>query len=81
MEKVSERFSSQDGVFALLPGFKLDKKSKIGLPEQKEITRYQNNLSHFSCRRALRDPSHFVGPSLFHGRGWPWAIKMEQVIF
>ena len=21
------------------------------------------------------DPSHFVGPSLLHGRGWPWVWR------
>ena len=38
-EKVSVRFSSQNGVFALLERFKLHKKGKIGLSEQKVITR------------------------------------------
>ena len=31
--KASCHFSSQNGIFALLPGFKLDKKFKIGLTE------------------------------------------------
>lgn len=31
-------------------------------------------------RPSLRDPSHFVGPSLLHGQGWPWAREATGTI-
>ena len=37
-EKPNERFLSQNVVFALLPGFKLDKKCKIGLREAERLS-------------------------------------------
>ena len=85
MEKVSERFLLQDGIFALLPVFKLDKKGKIGLPEHfSDHSVFLNKKITYSIFPAVapgRDPSHFVGPSLLHGRGWPWAIKMKSGLF
>ena len=51
--KASCHFSSQNMVFALLPGFKLDKKCKIGLSEQKVITRFHDSVSSILLQAAM----------------------------